>query len=316
MAKPSNDKWFVILNPAAGGGKAGKQWESIKSCLTENGFDFDFAMTQDRGDAIKLATQAVLDGYRRIIGIGGDGTNNEVVNGIFSQEEISPGGVWYTLIPIGTGNDWIKTYGIPKDWSSWIPQIKKMKTKTQDLGLVHFSHEGKKKKRYFVNVAGLAYDAFIGKKAAERKGGLKSKAVYLSLVVSQLFKYRNRKAAVIFEDQEIEAEFYSINLGICKYSGGGMQLVPHAIPDDGLLALTYDTGFSKAEVIMVTPKLFSGKIGDHKKVFTHQVKRARVEAREEEPTFLEVDGEFIGETPCEFFILEKVLNVIVPTKDT
>ena len=89
--------------------------------------------------------------------------------------------------------------------------------------------------------------------------------IYLSLVISQLFKYKNRKAAVIFNGQEFESEFYSVNVGICKYSGGGMQLVPHAIPDDGLLALTYDTGVSKFEVITMTPRLFTGSLAKHKK---------------------------------------------------
>lgn len=312
MADNIPKDWFIIMNPVAGGGKAKKYWPEMEQLFLSNGFKFELALTNDKGHAIELARQAILSGYKKIIAIGGDGTNNEVVNGIFSQTEISTHNILYTLIPVGTGNDWIKTYNISKNFRQWIPLIKNLKTKKQDLGLVSYYSNGDKKERYFVNVAGMAYDGYIGKVSTEKKGPVVSKFIYLSLIVSQLFKYKNRKAAVIFNGKEFESEFYSINVGICKYSGGGMQLVPHAIPDDGLLALTYDTGVSKLGVITMTPRLFIGSIDKHKKVKTHQVKMVRVEAREKRSTYLEVDGEFLGETPCEFYIKDRALNVIIP----
>lgn len=312
MAATMTKDWFIILNPVAGGGKATKYWPEMKQLFLSNGFDFEMAQTTGKGDAIELAKKAVLAGYKKIIAIGGDGTNNEAVNGIFSQSKIPTQHILYTLIPVGTGNDWIKTYNISKNFRKWIPLIKKLKTRKQDLGLVSYHYNGEKKERYFVNVAGMAYDGYIGKISTEKKGPTVSKFIYLSLIVSQLFKYKNRKAAVIFNGQEFESEFYSVNVGICRYSGGGMQLVPHAIPDDGLLALSYDTGVSKLGVLTMTPRLFTGSLGKHKKVKTHQVKMVRVEARENRSTYLEADGEFLGETPCEFYILDNVLNVIIP----
>ncbi len=306
-----SDKWFVVLNPVAGGGRAQREWSNIKKLFQTHGMDYEVGKTEDKGHAIELTKDAIKNGFRQIIAIGGDGTNNEAVNGIFMQDEVPPSEIIYALIPIGTGNDWIKTYKISKDYRRWIPLVAQKKTTLQDIGWATYYVDGQQQKRYFVNVAGMAYDAFIGKKSAERKGGV-SKLVYLSLVVRYLFSYVNRKAAVLFEDKEVVADFYSINIGICKYSGGGMQLVPHAIPNDGLLALTYDTGLSKPEVLMITPSLFTGNIDWYKKVKTHQVKHVRVEAREERPTYLEVDGEFLGETPCEFHIIENALNVIIP----
>ncbi len=304
-------EWYVVLNPVAGGGKAKRRWPEISRLLSENGITFEMGETKDKGHAITLTKDAITKGYRNIIAIGGDGTNNEAVNGIFKQNVIAPSQITYALIPIGTGNDWIRTYQIPKDYRKWIPILAQRKTKVQDVGHVTYFNDGKQEDRYFANVAGMAYDAFIALKSSAKKGGV-SKLVYLWLVVSHLFSYKNRKAAVIFEDKETEAEFYSINIGICKYSGGGMQLVPHSVPDDGLLALTYDTGLNKAEVITITPSLFTGNIAKHKKVLAHQVKNVRVEAREELPTYVEVDGEFLGETPCEFSIIEKLLKVVVP----
>ncbi len=311
MAFQNIKDWYIVMNPVAGGGKASKEWDKMVNLFNKHQMSFEVGKTKDKDHAIDLTISAIEKGYRNIIAIGGDGTNNEVVNGIFKQTKVKPSEIKYTLIPVGTGNDWIRTYKIPKNYKKWIPLISQKKTVKQDIGYVTYYSEGIQKDRYFVNVAGMAYDAFIGMKSAEKKGGV-SKLVYLSLVISQLFKYKNRKAAVLFENQIVEAEFYSINVGICKYSGGGMQLCPHAIPNDGLLALGYDTGLTKSEVILITPSLFTGNIAKHKKVFAHQVKSLKVEAREETPTLLEVDGEFLGETPCEFTIRENVLNVIIP----
>lgn len=305
-------EWFIVLNPVAGGGKTTKYWLQMAQLFDKCGFNYEVARTEGKGHAIELTRKAVLDGYRKIIAIGGDGTNNEAVNGIFSQDAVPPKEILYTLIPVGTGNDWIKTHKIPKDFKEWIPGIKKQKIFKQDLGIAHYHSNGQKQQRYFVNVAGMAYDGYIGKVSSEKKDPVVGKLVYLWLIFSQLFKYRNRKAAVIFNGQSFETEFYSINVGICKYSGGGMQFVPHAIPDDGLFALSYDIGVSKLAVITLTPRLFLGNLDKSKKVKTHQVKMVRVEAREDKPTFLEVDGEFLGETPCEFYLLDRVLNVIVP----
>jgi YegS/Rv2252/BmrU family lipid kinase len=310
MSAEQQREWYVILNPVSGSGGGGKKWEEISQLLNENGIHFDHAVTKAKGDAIRLAKEAVLSGYRKFIAVGGDGTNNEVVNGLVSQDEVPMSELIHTLIPFGTGNDWVRTYGIPQDYHKWIPLIKRQRTLVQDIGSVTYLRDGEERQRYFVNVAGMAYDGYIGM-LSDKKGGT-GKLIYLWLVVSQLFNYKNRKAAVLFQDKEVVADFYSVNVGICRYSGGGMQLVPHAVPDDGLLALTYDTGLSKLQVVLNTYRLFTGTIDRLKKVFTHQVESVRVEAREERPTYLEVDGEFLGETPCEFSILPGVLNVIVP----
>ena len=129
--------------------KAKKYWPEMEQLLLSNGFNFELAKTTDKGHAIRLASQAVLSGFKKIIAIGGDGTNNEVVNGIFSQTEIPTHNILYTLIPIGTGNDWIKTYGIPKDYRKWIPLIKNLKIRQQDLGLVSYYDNGQKKRTLF-----------------------------------------------------------------------------------------------------------------------------------------------------------------------
>jgi len=117
---------------------------------------------------------------------------------------------------------------------------------------------------------------------------------------------------VIFDGQIDEDRYYLVNVGICKYSGGGMQLVPHAIPDNGKFALTIARHLTKMQVVMATPKFYNGKAGDHPKVELYEAKSIKVEALTNEPILLEVDGEFLGGTPVEFVLLENALQIIVP----
>ena len=109
------DKWFVILNPVASGGVARKKWPYVQQLLKEHGLAYDFAITHGPGHAIKLAREGVEKGYRKIMAIGGDGTNNEVVNGICMQKVVPSQEVVYTILPLGTGNDWVKMYKISQD---------------------------------------------------------------------------------------------------------------------------------------------------------------------------------------------------------
>ena len=163
MADKRIKDWFIIMNPVAGGGKATKYWSEMEQLFLSNGFDFEMVQTTSKGDAIELARKAVLAGYKKIIAIGGDGTNNEVVNGIFSQTEIPTRNIVYTLIPVGTGNDWVKTYGISKDFRQWIPLIKQLKTRKQDLGLVSYYSDGEKKESTMLKFVLAIIHLIVGK---------------------------------------------------------------------------------------------------------------------------------------------------------
>ena len=311
MNHKTTDKWYIILNPTAGNGAVKIKWPKIVQLLDKNNIPYQTVETKNPGHAIDLAQQAIEDGFRKIIAVGGDGTNNEVVNGICRQKTVPSNTITYALLPVGTGNDWIKTHRIPKNFDLWIDKLISCNTTFQDVGYVVYQREGKQQSRYFANVAGMAYDAYIAKASEENRNKMGNRLFYLYLVFTCLFKYDLRPARITFDGETLEDHFYTINIGICKYSGGGMQFVPHAIPDDGKLALTIIRPMSKLGVMLKTPYMYSGKIAKLKEVSTHQVENIKIEPLNGKATLVEVDGEYLGEAPAEYKILKRALKIVI-----
>ncbi|MBC7776299.1 MAG: diacylglycerol kinase family lipid kinase [Phycisphaerae bacterium] len=310
MQAPDNQPfWHIIANPAARGGAVEREWPQIERLLQELGFAYTVQFTERRGHAAQLVENALLKGGRYLLGIGGDGSNHEMVHGIFSQQFVPPSEVFYALLPFGTGNDWARQYGIHTDTRLRLERLLELKTVQQDIGLVKYQRDGQAHSRYFVNVAGMAYDGFIGKKLIENPAH--NKAHYLLKVVQYLTQYKLSKARITFDGQSVEDFFYTINIGLCRFSGGGMQLVPQAIPDDGLFALTIARKIPKLEVLLLTSRFYNGTILQHPKIEGHQARSIRVEHIGDTPTLLEADGEFLGETPVEFTMMEKALRVVL-----
>jgi diacylglycerol kinase (ATP) len=301
--------WHIIANPAAGGGSMERDWPKIEQALQALGFSYNVQFTRHPGHAARLVEDALLSGGRHILGIGGDGTNHEIVNGIFRQTFVPPSEITYALLPHGTGNDWARQYGIPRNLQLRLQRLGRMETVLQDIGLVHFMRDGQPDSRYFVNVAGLAYDGFIGKKLQENP--VSNKAQYLLAVAQYLWQYKLTKARIEYDGQAAEDYFYTINVGLCRYSGGGMQLVPQAIPDDGLFALTFAREISKLEVMLQTTRFYNGTLLKHSKVTGCQARSIQVSQVGDAPTLLEADGEFLGETPVRFELLERALRIVL-----
>lgn len=299
----------------SGGGKGRKNWSEIAQLLEQMGIAYDHAFSGHHAHLITLVREAVLAGYRRIIAVGGDGTANEAINGICTQDEVPTEEITFALIPCGTGNDWIRTHGIPNNYKKAIMLIKAGKTLAHDIGHVTYQAQDSEERRgrYFLNVAGMGYDAYVTHASMTRSRILSDKMFYMYLIMSCTLSYRSKRAKVIVDGVEVEEDWYSMAMGICKYNGGGAQFVPQAVPDDGLMALTLIKRVSALEVVANSRKFYNGKIGEHPKVSLKQAKVIRVEAAENaEPTWVEADGEFLGQTPVEFTVRPKAVNIIVP----
>jgi YegS/Rv2252/BmrU family lipid kinase len=306
---------LVIINPNAGRKLGQRDWPVISKLLEDAGIPFRHEFTKGRFDANALARDAVAKGCKNIITVGGDGTFNEVVNAVLLQKETDSKGISLAFIPVGTGNDWGKMYSLPSEYDEAVKVISENKTVLQDAGLASYTSDKGIEKRYFANVAGIGLDAVVVFDTNLRKErGSGGKTAYLLSLLKAMLRYSSLKAKIVMDgDIVFEGYLYSANVGICKYSGGGMQQVPNAIPDDGLFDITIISKVSKGKVILNVKGLYDGSFTKLKEVSTHR--GASIQIDSSDPLLLEVDGESLGRPPFNFSILEKVLRIVVPVKD-
>lgn len=311
------DKWLVVVNPRAGSGKCEKDWPKVKELLLKQGFSFLSVLTERPFHAIEITRNMVNDlGFRKIIAVGGDGTLNEVVNGIFQQSRFATTDITLGMITIGTGNDWGRMYSFPLKYEKAIKIIKNERTFLQDVGKVKYSYEAEDKSRYFINMAGMGYDAFVAKKTNRLKEqGKGGKLSYLINLVLGLFQYEVVQLSIIVDDQEVvNDQVFSMSIGICKFNGGGMKQLPAAIPDDGLFDVTVIRKTTKLRVVLNIKKLFDGSFIQMPEVDTFKGKKIVITSTPRHSIFLETDGESLGSSPLEFTIVPRAVRLIVRKK--
>ncbi|QXP63787.1 diacylglycerol kinase family protein [Polaribacter sp. HaHaR_3_91] len=296
--------WFIIANPISGNRNFSKQWKEIQQLLNNKKIDFSFAFTKFSKHEIELVDTAIQQGFRNIISIGGDGTLHNVVNGIMTQRYAKTSDITIAVIPQGTGNDWIKTYNIPNSVKKAIEIIHKKNIILQDIGVLKTDN----RTVFFNNVAGLGYDGYIVNKLKTLKsfGSL----AYILSGIAGLLLYKKTVFKIIFDDKILETNCLMTVFGICKFSGGGMQFTKNVNSTDGLLDITIAKNLTILDLILNLPKLYSGKIVDHKKLETYKTKAIRVVPKTAKP-FIQADGEIIGTGEVHVKIIEKAINFVV-----
>jgi YegS/Rv2252/BmrU family lipid kinase len=303
------DEWFAIVNPNAGYGKGRKDWKRIAQLFEKENMHVRASFTARNGHATELARTALENGFRRIISVGGDGTLNEVVNGVFTQNHCSPRDVKIGMIPVGTGNDWGRMFGIPLVYEGAVKVIRDNRILRHDIGLISYFTGTEQHKRYFINIAGLGFEALVVQKVNKHKNkGRGNNAVYFYNLLSSLISYKNVQADIIIDGNRIPGKIFSINVGNGRYCGGGMRQTPDALPDDGLFDITVIREMGRIEIIKALKLLYDGTIMSHPRVDGYRTNNLRVES--ESLLFAEADGESLGHTPAEFSIIPAAINVI------
>ena len=300
----------MIVNPNAGVKKGTKDWPKILRILREEKVDFDFQLTTCRGHATQIAAEAISNGLRNICVVGGDGTLNEVLNGMMVHQDVLSTEITLGMIPVGTGNDWCRMFNIPFDYLKAVHILKLRNTFLQDAGKVTYYHQEEQVTRFFMNVAGMGYDALVAKKTNMLKEkGLGGPLTYMYFVFASLFQYKFIEAVIEVDGKPAyKGEIFSMNVGICKFNGGGMKQVPFAIPDDGLLDVTLIKKTSKWMVVRYARKLFDGSLVNLPMVETFKGENIRI--RSIGKVFLETDGESLGHTPFTFTILPGSIRIV------
>jgi len=255
-------------------------------------------------------------GFDKIIVVGGDGTLNEVVNGIFMQKRIKTHDVTVGMISVGTGNDWGRMYDMPDSYREQVKLLTSGHAFLQDVGKASYRFSEDKQNRYFMNIAGMGYDALVAEKAnimkQKGKGGPVS---YLINVVSGLFQYKSVHLDIHADDKHVfSGKVFTMSIGICKYNGGGMMQLPDAVPDDGLFDITIIRKTTKYRIVTNIKNLYDGSFVKMPEVHQFTGKKIMVFSKPARKLYLETDGESLGHSPLDFEIIPRAIRVIVKKK--
>lgn len=307
----SGVKWFVLVNPTSGSGKGLADYPNISKLLRDNGILHEAVFTEHKHHAAELTVSAIESGYRHIIVVGGDGTLHEAINGLFIQKSVSPADVTIAVISAGTGNDWIRMFGIPTRYSEAIRAIKEGYTFLQDVAEVDYEESKYRQTRYMANVAGAGFDAAVIKRTLNSKAkGYLGRSGYLWCLVRSFFSHKSTGTKIWIDDRLVfNGLLFSIAIGVGKYNGGGIQQLPAAVADDGLLDVTMIRPVHWWHVIFRLRRLFNGTIYSIGHVMHAKGKKIRIESAPEVP--LEIDGEMYGGSPIELRVKHREVRVIV-----
>jgi YegS/Rv2252/BmrU family lipid kinase len=312
----------IIANPASANGNTGLRWSGIEAHLRAEGLQFDVSLTDAPGHAADLVKRAADAGASVVVCAGGDGTLNEVVNGLMAVEEaLRPA---LAIIPCGTGTDFARGLNLPRDLDRIAGMLKACKMQSIDVGEVSFVRAGQALSRYFINIAGLGFDGEVSD-VVNRQGKRGGSAAYFFTVFKVLAGYVNKHARVTLVEPDntervIEDAFNLIAVSNGRYFGGGMLVSPNADPFDGLFHVIVIKAMSRAEFAANFPKVYRGTHLSHPKVSEYRVREARVDLLpllqgesqgEGQRIFLEAEGELFGEAPAHFRVLQGALKVVI-----
>jgi diacylglycerol kinase (ATP) len=238
--------------------------------------------------------------------VGGDGTVNEVVNGIAGRD-----GVELAVIPRGTGWDFVRTYGIPRRLENAVEVALHGQTRVIDLGRAGYrSWDGSDGESLFANIASAGMSGAIAKRANESSKALGGKASYLWATMAVFSRWRSDEVRVTVDGEERRGRMHDVVIANGRYFGGGMKICPEAEPDDGLFDVLLIGDLTKRDLLLTLPKTYRGKHLPHPKA--EVLRGAVVELDTPEPLPVELDGEQPGTTPARFDIVPQALRLRVP----
>ena len=306
-----NYRTICIVNPVAGNGKSEQRWGAIDKVLRREGFQYDVEITRHSGHASQIARAALQKGYDRIVAVGGDGTLNEVVNGLFTDEgEVINSSAGLLLIPVGTGSDFARMFDIDSSLGCVLKLMSLKEAKKCDVIRASFyGHNGQKALRYYINIA----DVGIGSETCARVNrGSKRLGGFWSFLLAALYTiitYHNRQLTVVIDDKEIyQGPSCLVAAGNGRFFGGGMKIAPEARVDDGVLDVVIVKDFTKLELFANMAKVYRGAHLQHPKV--ELGRGTRVNIKTAEKAYLELDGEPVGYGNTELQVLPAAIKIM------
>lgn len=297
-----------IVNPVAGHGRATRIWRRLAPLASDLASRHEIPhvvkFTERPRHAEELARQAAAEGFDRVAVVGGDGTLNEVANGLIGT------GTAMAIIPAGTANDLIRSFPIPAKVEEALRLAFEGRAGKMDVGLA----ETPQVRRFFVNMFGSGFDAEvaglvndIGPLVKRFGGGI---AIPVCLVIT-LVRYSNPHVTLKIDDQTLDIPnliFSAVAIG--RYIGNGMKLLPEAIPDDGLFDVMWAHDMKRLEILRTVLKTYSGRHVEHPRVHFTRGKKVRVESQT--PLRCHLDGETGGFLPATIDVVPGALGLVLP----
>ncbi len=298
-----------IVNPRAGSGRAGSGWPKVASMAKKRLGDFQTRWTSKPGDAVSFAKEAVCDGAGIVVCVGGDGTLNEVINGIMCHEPSVREDVDVGYIPCGTGLDFIKTLPVPEKVEDALEVIKRRKTHRIDIGKIFFrNHTGQTTFLYFHNVVSFGLGGEVDKKINESKKIFGTVSFFRAAFMA-IIKYGKKKIYIKVDDHlEGQAVIWNVVVGNGCFHGAGMKVAPEAKIDDGLFHVTIIGNMNLIEVFCKFPKLYTGNLKARK---IQQTVGRLIHAASEQKVLIDIDGECPGTLPAIIEMVPKAINFVV-----
>ena len=298
----------VIVNPMSRGGAAGKTWPIINTLLRTTGLPFDYEFMQGQGHGIALSRKAVEKGYNLVIAVGGDGTVNEVVNGLI--DENGAGRIPLGIIAAGTQNDIARMLGIPRDYLRACQLFKHFETVKIDIGAVECTCKNEIRRRYYISTAGIGFvtDVIEGSISRARLKVIGGGIPYAIGVIPKALDYRNKDVLICIDGEKSEERDFSVVVNNGRYLGGG-RAFPGATPYDGLLDVAVIGNVSKKEALLNFPLFFTGTYYDPQKIKLCKARNVIVDSPQRLP--IQIDGEIVGLTPAVFRVIPSALEIAI-----
>lgn len=300
--------WYCIVNPHAGSGKTMPIWALAEKQLTAQSVPYKTTLTNYKFHATLLAREAAQHGYRKLLAVGGDGSVHEALNGILQYCEaqgVAPEEFTLAVIPIGSGNDWIKSLNVPHDTKAVVDLLVAESFARQDVVRVETAGGV----AYMANVGGVGFDSRVCERVnALKDQGKRSRSIYLGALLHTLFHTRGFQTRIVADGECVfEGEAYSVAFGNGRYSGGGMRQVPMSEIDDGLLDFMVVPKAPLLKILTQLPRLYNGTVNDSGLLVTGRCRALEMSGE----CIVEVDGEIVGDLPLRITLPGPQINVLV-----
>ena len=295
-----------LVNPAAQGGSVGRRWPELAHRAAALGLSGDALLSERPGQLGELAKRAVEQGASLLVAVGGDGTVNEVVQGLAGRD-----GAELAVIPRGTGWDFARTYRIPRRLEDAVAVARDGRTRAIDLGRARYRDwEGSEAESYFANVASAGMSGAIAKRANETSKAFGGKISYAWATLTVFARWRNDEVRVTVDGEARTGRMHDVVVANGRFFGGGMMICPDAEPDDGLFDVLLIGDLTKRDLLPTLPKTYRGRHLPHPKA--ELLRGAVVEVDAPEPLPVELDGEQPGTTPIRLEVVPEALRLRVP----